>query len=173
MRIAQNRMLTDLCPGYNQSGNRDKLLQSFDHFCPAARKIVSYADADVRVWVLYDMRSLSTWTQERLALIGDAAHPFLPCTIHYNFQIARAYMILTRIAVLGQGGAMAIEDAISIARLLPADTPVSAITERLKAFEEIRHGRAEYVREETRENGLDEMERSTGALKFAALLLGT
>jgi hypothetical protein len=33
-------------------------------------------------------------------------------------------------AVLGQGGAMAIEDAVCIARRLPADTPASEVEER-------------------------------------------
>jgi 2-polyprenyl-6-methoxyphenol hydroxylase-like FAD-dependent oxidoreductase len=52
--------------------------------CPAAREIVSLADEEVKVWVLYDMQSLPSWTQGRLVLIGDAAHPFLPCTIDAN-----------------------------------------------------------------------------------------
>lgn len=54
---------------------------------------------------------------------------------------------------------MAIEDAICIARLLPASTPTQAVHERLKMFEEIRYKRAEYVRDETRQNGLGESER--------------
>jgi 2-polyprenyl-6-methoxyphenol hydroxylase-like FAD-dependent oxidoreductase len=57
---------------------------------------------------------------------------------------------------------MAIEDAVSIARLLPADTTTSEVEERAKLYEEIRYKRAEYVREQTRRNGLDEEERSLG-----------
>lgn len=56
---------------------------------------------------------------------------------------------------------MAIEDAICIARLLPATTPTHAVEERLKMFKEIRYKRAEYVRDETRQNGLGESERPT------------
>jgi hypothetical protein len=52
--------------------------------CPAARKIASLADEEVKVWMLYDMQSLPSWTRGRLVLIGDAAHPFLPCTIDAN-----------------------------------------------------------------------------------------
>jgi hypothetical protein len=70
--------------GFNLSGSRDKLIRSFEHMCPAARKIVSLADTDVKVWVLYDMQSLPTWTRQRLVLIGDAAHPFLPCIYKAN-----------------------------------------------------------------------------------------
>jgi salicylate hydroxylase len=71
--------------GFNASGSRDQLVKSFEHMCPAARKIVALAPADVKVWVLYDMQALPSWTRERLVLIGDAAHPFLPCT--FRFQI--------------------------------------------------------------------------------------
>jgi 2-polyprenyl-6-methoxyphenol hydroxylase-like FAD-dependent oxidoreductase len=71
------------------------------------------------------------------------------------------------LAVLGQGGAMAIEDAVCIARLLPADTSASEIEERLEWYGGIRYKRAEYVREQTRRNGLDEEERSSDA--FAML----
>jgi 2-polyprenyl-6-methoxyphenol hydroxylase-like FAD-dependent oxidoreductase len=56
-------------------------MRSFEHVCPAARKIISFADTDVKVWVLYDMQSLPCWTRERLLLVGDAAHPFLPFTL--------------------------------------------------------------------------------------------
>ena len=58
---------------------------------------------------------------------------------------------------------MAIEDAVCIARLLPADTPASGVEDRMKVYEEIRYKRAEYVREQTRRNGLDEEERSSDA----------
>jgi hypothetical protein len=60
---------------------------------------------------------------------------------------------------------MAVEDAVCIARLLPTDTSTSLIEGRLKRFEEIRYKRVEYVREETRKNGLDEGERSSGMFR--------
>jgi salicylate hydroxylase len=152
-----------LCAGFNLSGSRDKLMQSFEHMCPAARKIVSLADSDVKVWVLYDMQSLPTWTRERLVLIGDAAHPFLPCTILQDPSHLPYLTLLTQIStVLGQGGAMAIEDAMCIARLLPRDTPASHVEERMKLYEEIRYKRVEYVRDQTRRNGFDEDVRSSG-----------
>ena len=57
---------------------------------------------------------------------------------------------------------MAIEDAVCIARLLPANTSASEVEERMKLYEDIRYERAEYVREQTRRNGLDEEERALG-----------
>lgn len=59
---------------------------------------------------------------------------------------------------------MAIEDAISIARLLPSSTTSQDVQERLKMFEEIRYKRAEFVRDETRNNGLGESERPSSTL---------
>ena len=61
---------------------------------------------------------------------------------------------------------MAIEDAVCVSRLLPADTPTSEVEERIKLYEEIRYKRGEYVREQTRRNGLDEEERSSGVFTF-------
>lgn len=47
-------------------------------------------------WALYDRDPLDTWVKGRVALLGDAAHPMLP--------------------FLGLGAAMAIEDAVVLAR---------------------------------------------------------
>lgn len=53
-----------------------------------------------RCWSLYSMPPLRTWTQERVCLLGDAAHPTVP--------------------FLAQGAAMAIEDAAMLAPILAA-----------------------------------------------------
>lgn len=152
--------------GFDVSGgSRDQLIKNFQHMCPAARKIVALAPADVKVWVLYDMRALPSWTRERLVLIGDAAHPFLPCTFSNPFQSLSAIALIeltSPLTVLGQGGAMAIEDAICLARLLPASTPASDLSSRTKLYEEIRYKCAEYVREQTRRNGFAKEERGLG-----------
>jgi hypothetical protein len=54
---------------------------------------------------------------------------------------------------------MAIEDGICLARLLLPETPADAVYKRLQMFEELRYKRVEFVRDETRQNGLDESER--------------
>ena len=90
-------------------------------------------------------------------------------------QLIRSYLVrcgilpncrhtADQIPVLGQGGAMAIEDAVCIARLLPKTTSASEVEGRLKCYEEIRYKRVEYVRDQTRKNGLDEDERSSGGM---------
>lgn len=54
---------------------------------------------------------------------------------------------------------MAIEDGICLARLLLPETPAGAVHKRLQTFEELRYQRVEFVRNETRQNGLDEDKR--------------
>ena len=55
--------------------------QGFEGFCSPLKKLLANADEDLKVWQLYDMKPLSTFAKGRLALIGDAAHPYLPCMV--------------------------------------------------------------------------------------------
>lgn len=84
-------------------------------------------------WGLYDRRPLPKWTNGRLALLGDAAHPMLP---H-----------------LGQGANQAIEDGVALAVLLEgrdaADVPAI-----LSSYESLRRARTDLVQAEARQNGL-------------------
>jgi salicylate hydroxylase len=48
-------------------------------FSPGVRRLIESAEDDPKVWDLYDMKSLPTWTKGHAALLGDAAHPFQPC----------------------------------------------------------------------------------------------
>ncbi|KAJ5929879.1 hypothetical protein N7454_006829 [Penicillium verhagenii] len=123
--------------GWQTRGDKDAIVRMFSEFVPGVRKIVEEADDDkLKAWEMFDMETLPTWTTGQAALIGDAAHPFQP------------YM--------GQGGAMAIEDAVGIATLLPLGTKVHDIAARLKLYESSRRPRVELVLEYTRLNGRDE-----------------
>lgn len=127
---------------YNQQGNKALLQEAFSGFCEVARKILEMAPDDLKVWDLYDMAPMTSWTSGKLALMGDAAHPGVP--------------------FLGQIGAMAIEDAESLAALLPADTAAQEVMGRLKLYEECRLERATFVQTASRMNGYDLDKRDPG-----------
>jgi salicylate hydroxylase len=84
-----------------------------------------------RRWALYRLPPLPRWSDRRLTLIGDAAHPMLP---H-----------------LAQGGVLALEDAIVLANSLrehPND-----VAGAFGAFEALRRRRAARVQGMSRRNG--------------------
>lgn len=118
---------------WNQQASKDSLLGVYRDFSPKVVKLLAKADPQtLRVWPLLDMETLPSWVEGRMALIGDAAHPFLP----YR----------------GSGGGMAIEDAISLAVMLPSDVDPQQVPERLKLYEKARHTRATKVQQMTRDS---------------------
>lgn len=57
----------------------DQIIKVFKGFQPALLALIRKVDpATVKVWQLMDMETLPTWTVGKLALLGDAAHPFTP-----------------------------------------------------------------------------------------------
>jgi salicylate hydroxylase len=84
-------------------------------------------------WALYDREPLPTWTNGRLGLLGDAAHPMLP---H-----------------LGQGANQSIEDGMALATILARANPQAAPA-ALLAYERLRRERVAQVQQGARENGL-------------------
>lgn len=75
---------------WSQHGNKATVLKAFDSFFPVAQKLLSHAPDEMKMWQLYDMEAMSTWTNDCLVLIGDAAHPFLPCKPAFHHLIAWA-----------------------------------------------------------------------------------
>ena len=121
---------------WNTRGNYEKMLQVYESFDPALLALLKKADIDgLKVWKLLDMEVLPSWVNEKLALLGDAAHPFLP---HQ-----------------GQGAGCAIEDGASLAVVLPEDTPRDEIADRLQLYEQIRIKRANRLQEFSRVAGYD------------------
>jgi 2-polyprenyl-6-methoxyphenol hydroxylase-like FAD-dependent oxidoreductase len=121
---------------WNKQASLDQLLKVYQDFDPAVVKLVGKADPQsLKVWKLLDMEILPTWIKERLALLGDAAHPFLP---HQ-----------------GQGGGVAIEDAATLSVLLARGTSPDDIPERLELYEKIRYKRANAIQEFSRQAGRD------------------
>lgn len=58
----------------------------------------------------------------------------------------------------GQGGAVAIEDAVALTVVLPLGTKPSDVPERLKLYEQFRYERANKIQEYTRVAGRDRTE---------------
>ena len=84
-------------------------------------------------WGLYDRAPLARWSDGRLTLLGDAAHPMLP---H-----------------LGQGVNQALEDAVVLAVLLGASSNPAGIPRALVLYEQLRRERTARVQLGSRRNG--------------------
>lgn len=67
------------CAGWSRGGSKDILLEIYSDFGPLVRSLLEMVDgSSLKVWTLLDMERIPSWTKGRLALLGDAAHPFLP-----------------------------------------------------------------------------------------------
>lgn len=96
------------------------------------RTLLAMADPDtIKLWRLYDRKALQTWINGNTALLGDAAHPFLP---HQ-----------------GQGGAQAIEDGAALGALFPLGIKKEEVAERLKLYMQARYERATMVQNFSRQ----------------------
>ena len=82
---------------WSQPGDAAQLRRRFSGWASDARQLISQAP-EWRRWPLFDRNPLSRWCVERVALLGDAAHPMLP--------------------FFAQGAAQAIEDADVLGRAL-------------------------------------------------------
>lgn len=55
------------------------MLKVYKDFDPNLLALFKTVDpASIKVWQLMDMEKLPSWTIGKLALLGDAAHPFTP-----------------------------------------------------------------------------------------------
>ncbi|MDF2233489.1 FAD-dependent monooxygenase [Albimonas sp. CAU 1670] len=100
-------------------------------------------------WGLFGHRPLRRWSQGRVALVGDAAHPTLP--------------------FLAQGAAMALEDAVVLARALSTFEPTAG----LEAWERARKPRATRLQKAAARNGRRFHARIAPEQWVKALALGT
>lgn len=127
---------SDAGDDWNTTTNKEALLRVFRDFAPEFQALLRKADPEsLKLWRLLDMKNLPTFVNSRLALIGDAAHPFLP---HQ-----------------GQGGAMAMEDAVALGVVLEKGLTSDEVPERLQLYNSIRYDRACRIQENTRLTGLD------------------
>ena len=117
---------------WSAPGDPDVLRREFEGWDPRIGTLLSQVEKTFR-WALYDREPLPTWTNGRLSLLGDAAHPMLP---H-----------------LGQGANQSIEDGMALATILArADRKTAPAA--LAAYERLRRERVAQVQRGARENGM-------------------
>ncbi|KAJ7845275.1 FAD/NAD(P)-binding domain-containing protein [Mycena olivaceomarginata] len=116
--------------GWKPKGSREDILAKFQDYHP---KLLSILDlppqSEILKLQLSVLPRLPSWIRGRAALLGDAAHATLP--------------------FLAQGAAMAIEEAGSLGCLFPAGTSPEDVPERLKAYQDIRKDRGDFVNHES------------------------
>ena len=106
------------------------VLDTARDFCAPLRQLLE-TPPQWKKWALFELPPLPFWHAERIALLGDAAHPTLP--------------------FLAQGAVLALEDAAILARRI-AETPTN-IPRALAAYAMARRHRATRVVSAARSNG--------------------
>jgi salicylate hydroxylase len=112
-------------------GDPAALAAEFSGWDRQLQHIISQIDCTFR-WGLYDRDPLPRWTNGRLTLLGDAAHPMLPHA--------------------GQGANQAIEDGVALATLLDGLGSAEA-PQALRRYEELRLPRTTQIQSMARVNG--------------------
>ena len=93
--------------GWNAEGSKELLWKHFQGLRPEVLRMLERIET-WRLWVLCDREPVKNWTQGRVTLLGDAAHPMLQ--------------------YLAQGACMATEDAVTLAEKVaatPDDLPAA------------------------------------------------
>jgi 2-polyprenyl-6-methoxyphenol hydroxylase-like FAD-dependent oxidoreductase len=117
---------------WSAPGDPDVLRRAFEGWDARVGDVLRQVDRTFR-WALYDREPLPTWSNGRLTLLGDSAHPMLP---H-----------------LGQGANQAIEDGMALATVL-AQANASEVPAALLAYERLRRERVAEIQRGARQNGL-------------------
>lgn len=115
---------------WSAPGDPDDLRAAFRGWDPRVEQLLSNVESTFW-WGLYDRDPLERWSNGRLTLLGDAAHPMLP---H-----------------LGQGVNQAIEDGVTLATVLSLGG-ADDIPAALRAYERLRLDRTRDVQAGSRKN---------------------
>jgi salicylate hydroxylase len=138
--VRAGRMLNFVCfvpaeeamrESWSAPGDPDALRAAFAGFAAPVTDLLQQVDSTFW-WGLYDREPLAEWTQGRLALLGDAAHPMLP---H-----------------LGQGANQSVEDAFALAAVL-RDASSADVPAALRRYAQVRRRRTDVVQANSRRNG--------------------
>ncbi|MFJ2034182.1 FAD-dependent oxidoreductase [Streptosporangium sp. NPDC087985] len=109
---------------------RARLMELFKDDTGPMLDIIGATDHILAGWNTYDFPTVPTWFNERMVILGDAAHATSPSS--------------------GQGASMAIEDAVVLAKCL-RDIP--STPDAFAAFERLRRERVERIVAQGRRNG--------------------
>jgi salicylate hydroxylase len=118
--------LTNATIDWSPIATLEKVREKFADFHPKFLRVFDLPlHTPISKWQLRAVPVLPTWIRGCAALLGDAAHATLP--------------------FLGQGAAMAIEEAAVLGCLLPAGTTKEDVPARLEAYQTLRKKRGEFV----------------------------
>lgn len=113
------------------AATKQEAQDAFRDTCPPVTAVIEATNAEDCVRQdIYDRKPVTTWTSGRVTLLGDAAHPTTP--------------------TLGQGGCMAVEDAVALAKQLSLGGDISAA---LRRFNDVRRERTTYIVNQARLQG--------------------
>ena len=108
-------------------GDKQELMDAFAGWHPSLLTLLGATEKCFK-WGLFDRDPLPKWSVGRVSLLGDSAHPMLP--------------------FFAQGGAIAMEDGLVLARVLAAHSdPIEA----LRVYESVRKGRTSRVQLSSRD----------------------
>jgi salicylate hydroxylase len=134
---------------WSAPGDPVALAREFVGWDPLVEQILAQVESCFW-WGLYDREALPRWTNGRLTLLGDAAHPMLP---H-----------------VGQGANQAIEDGVALAAVLARADRASA-PRGLQIYEALRRTHTAGVQGKSRSNGA-KYEAASGDLSLRDRSLG-
>jgi salicylate hydroxylase len=118
--------------GWTSPATRQEFLEKYEGWHPSLTGLIERFSGDSLIkWALYDRAPLPTWSRGRITLLGDAAHPMLP--------------------FLGLAGAMAVEDAVVLARSCAASPDDLAFA--FQSYEAVRKPRTNEIFLKSREQG--------------------
>jgi salicylate hydroxylase len=117
--------------GWTIPAEPEEFLDRFIDFPEPVRKLIhAVSPGSLYKWGLRDRNPLETWISGRVAMLGDAAHPFLP--------------------FLGQGACVAIEDGLVLGRALAVSPDLE---QGFARYEAARKQRANGLQLASREQG--------------------
>ncbi|GAB7355125.1 hypothetical protein MBLNU459_g5700t1 [Dothideomycetes sp. NU459] len=143
----------DVEESWSTQGDHEDACRVLEGWAPAVHAIVRMTPPERLVdWKLVYREPLPRWTNGRITLIGDAAHPHLPTSI--------------------QGASQAMEDGATLAVCLQLSGREKA-TEALEAYERIRYARVlttqksgEATREKWHKADFDNLRKNPEAIKL-------